>query len=851
VDKILWRRDGDTKIYDVKQTTDGGFIATGYITSESSTSFWLIKISANGTTEWEKTYDPGNGTARWARSVSQTLDGGYILAGTVGDGNSLGDALIIKTDSLGNMEWKKNITSTKYNDKYYDRSIVIKQIVDGTYVLAGTKMYPLYPSWILYNDLIHLDSQGNVLWNNTYDRNLSAATFLEDFQITQDGGYILAGSRLIGTNEALIIKADRDGNKLWNVSLGDSFSGASSTAYRIKELSDGDYIVSAYKILPYSLYSRLWLIKISKSGAVIWDKILYDKYADWSVIYSIDQTFDGGFVLSGDSSGLSKSSSAFPESGFFMFKTDSDGNTEWNTTLPDYGITEYKNYSIHVIHQTSDYGMILGGEIIGSQSFKSDGILVKLKYDCTPNYLIYPNWSECLPNDMQISNYYDNNSCGFTIPSPPKRFCDYCVPNWSVSDYALGDDRMYILNVADNNSCYAKTWLESDKYHGDYSEFVRYMDLNHDNLIGNTPDIHTNIPTLTLSINDTTPPNRTFSGITFNDSYDVRFSYDNKTLITFKYNFTTAPLNLINTTIEVQPNTSSFAYIRITGLNLESQNQTKTVYLDHISGNRLCIKDTDVLSINETSESCTGTDEVSLNCDGTIVSGYSCVLDGGRYKISGLKHSAVREYTYVEPSPAPTGGGDAPSSPKKSSGGGSSSGFVSTPSDIYFNLSTGGKTYNPDKNQKMHFEYALVNHTIYLSDIYDTYVMVQIDDIALNVSINESVKYTLDTNSVLYVELLKVYYSSADISVKLVQSAPEETDFESVRKIADGDASNAKPKNTSATNASNNLITGNVVNNAGTGKIGTVWIVVIVVFIVVLVVGAVYLNVRHKHHKRK
>jgi hypothetical protein len=129
--------------------------------------------------------------------------------------------------------------------------------------------------------------------------------------------------------------------------------------------------------------------------------------------------------------------------------------------------------------------------------------------------------------------------------------------------------------------------------------------------------------------------------------------------------------------------------------------------------------------------------------------------------------------------------------------------------------------------------------------------MVQIDDIALNVSINESVKYTLDTNSVLYVELLKVYYSSADISVKLVQSAPEETDFESVRKIADGDASNAKPKNTSATNASNNLITGNVVNNAGTGKIGTVWIVVIVVFIVVLVVGAVYLNVRHKHHKRK
>jgi len=173
--------------YSIVQTYDNGYVLAGGVDSfgAGSSDFWLIKTDANGNVMWNRTY--GGARDDDAFSVIQACDGGYALAGktTSFNAGSDDDFWLVKTNSTGHEQWNKTYGG---QDQEYAYSVV--QTSDGGYALAGyTESFGagLKDFW-----LVKTDSVGSMQWNGIYgDTNEDDANWVVQ---TEDEGYALTGA---------------------------------------------------------------------------------------------------------------------------------------------------------------------------------------------------------------------------------------------------------------------------------------------------------------------------------------------------------------------------------------------------------------------------------------------------------------------------------------------------------------------------------------------------------------------------------------------------------------------------------------------------------------------------------
>ncbi len=162
---------------------------------------------------------------------------------------------------------------------------------------------------------------------------------------------------------------------------------------------------------------------------------------------------------------------------------------------------------------------------------------------------------------------------------------------------------------------------------------------------------------------DITSINSTLSNLTLMKSNGtVTFLDSGFPLFYFSFNFTNTTFAFADILIQPQPGDASPGYLLVVGIDLTKYNQTKHFYLRKIdsASNAVCILDAEVGNISALSLGCTRQNETIVRCDSAIHANYTCTGNGTHYTVSGLHHSAVREFTMVDetsPSESSTAGG--------------------------------------------------------------------------------------------------------------------------------------------------------------------------------------------------
>jgi uncharacterized delta-60 repeat protein len=289
----LWTRtyggNSDDRGYSILQTTDGNFVAAGWTQSfgAGSVDFYLMKMNSQGDTLWTRTY--GGSSADRAYSAQQTTDGGYILAGyTISFGAGGQDYYLVKTNSSGDTLWTRT-----YGGALNDEAKSVQQTADGGYIIAGwTQSFGAGGSDFY---LIKTNSAGDTLWTRTYGGNGNDEP--HSVQQTADSGYIIAGGTTsfgAGNYDAYLVKTNAQGDTLWTRTYGGI---QSDYMYSVQQTTDSGYIVAGGAASFGAGNYDAYLVKTNAQGDTLWTRTYGSSQADQA--YAVQQTADGGYFVAG------------------------------------------------------------------------------------------------------------------------------------------------------------------------------------------------------------------------------------------------------------------------------------------------------------------------------------------------------------------------------------------------------------------------------------------------------------------------------------------------------------------------------------------------------------------------
>lgn len=319
--------------------------------------------------------------------VNNLVEGTYLFELKVTDAGGLyaKDTILIKVNGYLSLtiNWQKTLGGSGS-----EIANSIQSTADGGYIVAGSTnsnngdVTGWHQGFGCYEDCFHqricndafsdalivkLNSSGTVQWQKTLGG--SGADLLFSIQPTSDGGYISAGFTYSNDGDvsgyhsgegadAWIVKLSNSGAIQWQKILGGTNC---DYAQSILSTSDGGYIVVGHAessdgdVTGTHGLHDVWVVKLNSVGAIQWQKVLGGSKDDYGQF--IQSTADGGYIVSGyTSSNDGDVAGNHGGTDAWIVKLNGNGVIQWQKTL---GGTTDDN--AQCVQATADGGYIVAG----------------------------------------------------------------------------------------------------------------------------------------------------------------------------------------------------------------------------------------------------------------------------------------------------------------------------------------------------------------------------------------------------------------------------------------------------------------------------------------------------------
>lgn len=314
-------------LYTMDTTSDGGYILGGVSTSidgdvtgnHGSGDYWIVKINDIGVVQWSRCYG-GTGYDE-AKSIHQTSDGGYIVAGrsSSSDGDVTGhhgigysyDYWVVKINNIGDIEWEKSLGGNSW-----DQATSITITPDGGYLVSGYSESDDGDINVNHGEIdfwiVKLSGFGDLQWEKTFGGSNSEIPY--SIITTSDGGFAIAGytnsndwdvSGFHGGiwSDVWVIKIDAIGNLKWQKCFGGTAGEGATSILNGKDdgfvltgtsgSDDGDLTEHHGS----SGYGDYWVVAIDSIADIIWQIAIGGTNTEES--FSLSATSDNAFVVAG------------------------------------------------------------------------------------------------------------------------------------------------------------------------------------------------------------------------------------------------------------------------------------------------------------------------------------------------------------------------------------------------------------------------------------------------------------------------------------------------------------------------------------------------------------------------
>jgi hypothetical protein len=356
---IEWQRSFGGSFSDqgkaIALTVDGGMIMAGssasvdgdLTTNNGSYDCWVIKLDSNGDIQWQRTL--GGNSLDYLFAISPCIDGGFYVAGwtssisgEIVSSNGDADCLVVKLSATGSIEWTRTLGGSEG-----DSAMSIAATADGGAIMVGssesangdvTENQGSYDWWV-----VKLDATGSIQWQRSFGGS-GYWDSAESVALTSDGGYLIAGSTNspdgdvvdhFGERDYWVIKLDASGTLQWQKTLGGSdgdLPRALSTTVDGGSIVVGNTLSTDGDITSNYGSADFWVVKLDAYGTLQWQRTYGGSGSETA--YSVASTFDGGFIVVGESTS-DDGDVTDPRGGldFWILKIDATGTLQWQRSL--------------------------------------------------------------------------------------------------------------------------------------------------------------------------------------------------------------------------------------------------------------------------------------------------------------------------------------------------------------------------------------------------------------------------------------------------------------------------------------------------------------------------------------